>query len=313
MNRTQSTDTVVMIRPVRFAANAQTAVSNAFQKQAATEEQAQVAALAEFEALAGALRGAGVKVLVYDDTPEPHTPDAIFPNNWFSTHHDGTVVLYPMQAENRRFERRMDVIEALRDGEQRQITRLIDLSGFEAKSRFLEGTGSLVLDRINHIAYACYSPRTDETLLQEWGEELGYEVVGFHAADGEGRAIYHTNVLMCMGDAFAVICGASIPDSTERKKVFARLAATEHEIVDISLEQMGAFAGNMLLVKNDKGENILAMSRRAHEALTPEQQKILERHAKIVSSPIPTIEDAAGGSVRCMLAEVFLPAQRSED
>lgn len=306
---TQTTDTVVMIRPVRFAANAQTAGSNAFQKQAATEQQAQAAALAEFEALAGALRGAGVNVLVYDDTAEPHTPDAIFPNNWFSTHSDGTVVLYPMQAENRRFERRMDVIEALRDGERRQITRLIDLSGFEAKAQFLEGTGSLVLDRVNRIAYACYSPRTDADLLQDWGEELGYEVLGFHAADGAGHAIYHTNVLMCMGDAFAVICGASIPDNAERQKVFARLTATQHEIVDISLAQMGAFAGNMLLVKNTKGQNVLAMSRRAHEALTADQITVLEKHAMLVSSPIPTIEDAAGGSVRCMLAEVFLPAQ----
>lgn len=306
----QTTDTIVMIRPVSFESNTQTAGSNAFQKQVATGVDAQATALKEFDSLVDTLRDAGVNVHVFDDTPIPHTPDSIFPNNWFSTHADGTVVLYPMEAENRRYERRMDIIEALRDTDKRNISRLEDISGFEAQNHYLEGTGSLVLDRANRIAYACLSSRTDEKLLAEWGNDMEHEIVSFHANDAEGRAIYHTNVMMCIGDDFAVVCSESITES-ERAKVLDRLRDTGHTIVDISLAQMNAFAGNMLLLQNKHQEKLLVMSRRAHESLTKEQITTLEKSARIISHPINTIEDCAGGSVRCMIAEIFLPTNQN--
>lgn len=296
-----------MIRPVRFAANPQTADSNAFQKLVAKNTDPQESAVREFDALVEVLKTAGVDVRVFDDTAQPHTPDAIFPNNWVTTHADGTVVLYPMQAPNRRLERRMEVIQDLQAGARLKVTRLVDMSSHEGQQRFLEGTGSLVLDRVNQLAYACLSPRTEAGLLQEWGEDLGYEIVAFHALDAEGRPIYHTNVMMCVGDGFAVVCGASIAATAEREKILRRLGDTGHEIVDISFEQMNNFAGNMLQIESRKGDRLLAMSRRARASLTREQIGILEKYARIVSSPIDTIEDHAGGSVRCMMAEVFLP------
>lgn len=305
----QTTDTLVMIRPVRFAANEQTAGSNAFQKPAALVSEPQDRALQEFEGLVAALRREGVRVLVVDDTPEPHTPDAVFPNNWFSTHEDGTVVLYPMQAENRRFERRMDIIERLRDELGLQVTRLEDLSSYETRGEYLEGTGSLVLDRLNRIAYACLSPRTHAGLLENWAGDLDYRVVAFEARDAAGRAIYHTNVMMCVGERFAVVCAESIVGAEERARVLGSLRDTGHEVVEINLAQMNAFAGNMLALENERGEKLLAMSRRAHEALREDQLRVLESHARIVSAPLNTIEDCAGGSARCMMAEIFLPVQ----
>lgn len=304
----QSTNHILMIRPVRFEANVETAVSNAFQQLGKIDaDQAQAQALEEFDALVATLREAGVDVQVFDDTVDPHTPDAIFPNNWVSFHSDGSVVLYPMEAVNRRTERRLDVIQGLEERIGFRLENLVDYSHHERAGRYLEGTGSLVLDRANRIAYACLSPRTNYDVLTEWADDLGYRVVAFAAADRAGQAIYHTNVMMCVGSDYAVICSEAIPNRDECGSVLHALEETGHRIVDISIEQMNAFAGNMLEVRGNHGELLLAMSRRAHESLSSEQRESLERSVRIVSSPISVIEDCAGGSVRCMMAEVFLP------
>lgn len=307
---------VVMIRPVNFRSNPQTAASNAFQHlQGAPEaDDAQAAALAEFQGLVSALRSADVEVIVFDDTHQPLTPDSVFPNNWFSTHEDGTVVLYPMEAENRRPERRHDIIDALshhRFGYR--VSRVLDLSEHEHQGRYLEGTGSLVLDRRARVAYACLSSRTDRDLAERFAEELGYSLELFTAEDREGRAIYHTNVMMCVGETFAVVCPDAIVADTERRSVLARLERDGHEVVTISHAQMESFAGNMLELHDFTGRSVLAMSAAAEACLEPGQRRILERHARIVSAPIPTIEACAGGSVRCMLAEIVLPPEEAEE
>lgn len=303
-----TTSTILMIRPVRFGSNPQTAESNRFQKFGETAGDGSVQALArtEFDRMVETLRGEGVEVLVFEDTPEPHTPDSIFPNNWLTTHADGTLITYPMEAENRRGERREDVIEGLRRRHGFRVDRRIDFHEHETAGRILEGTGSLVLDRRNRTAYACLSSRTDEGLLNEWCELTGYRPVSFRAVD-RGADIYHTNVMMCIGDGFAVVCLDSIPDDGERGTVAESLESNGLEVVAISADQMRAFAGNMLAVADREGRQVLAMSQRAREALEADQVARLERHARLVSSPIPTIEDCAGGSVRCMMAEIFLP------
>lgn len=299
---------VMMIRPARFLANPQTQASNAFQKRdlALDAEAQQARALAEFDGLASALRDAGVEVCVFEDTPEPHTPDSIFPNNWVSFHADGRVVFYPMLAENRRDERRPELVDRLVAEHGFRAGERIDLSGHEAEGRFLEGTGSMVLDRRHGVAYACVSPRTDPTVLAAFGARLGYDVVAFDAFGADGTAIYHTNVLMSVGDGFAVICAEAIPEA-QRDTVLARLAADGLEVVAITLDQMATFAGNMLALENAHGRQVLAMSGRAYACLTPVQCEALSRHATLVHASIDAIEDSAGGSVRCMLAEVFLP------
>ena len=258
----------------------------------------------EFSALANALTEAGVDVLIFDDTREPHTPDSIFPNNWFSTHSDGTLCLYPMMAENRRLERRGEIIQTL--CEKFDVRRTLDLTGLENEGKFLEGTGSLVLDHKNRIAYACISPRTNEAALKAWAERMNFEVVSFAALDADGEAIYHTNVLMCVGDTFAVVCLESIPDAVEREDVHGRLTQTGKEIVAISLRQMNHFAGNMLLLQNNSNDHLLVISRQAHGSLDQAQIETLSRHARLVAVEIPTIESCGGGSVRCMIAENFL-------
>lgn len=305
----QCASTVIMVRPVAFHANPLTMDSNSFMNEdlALSDEQQQSAALSEFEGLVAALRDAGVRVLVFDDTRAPGTPDSVFPNNWVSFHADGTVVLYPMMAVNRRTERRMDIIEALSSDEHFQIREIIDLSGHEMEERFLESTGSLVLDRPNRIAYACLSPRTHVEVLGEFAQRLDYEVVTFDATDRDGQAIYHTNVMMAQGNGFAVICAEAIRDQVQRRAVLGKLESLGHEIVEISMSQMEQFAGNMLELESLAGEKILAMSQRARESLKEEQLETLGKHAQLVSAPINVIEDSAGGSVRCMLAEVFLP------
>ena len=305
----QTTSIVLMIRPKRFHSNAQTAASNAFQgfDSAPAEDVVQPRALAEFENLVQTLTNCGVDVRVFDDTFSPHTPDAVFPNNWFSTHQDGSVVLYPMAAENRRLERRLDVLQDLQLESEFKVTRLLDLSYNELSDRFLEGTGSLVLDRVNKIAYACKSPRTDLAVSREWAEELGYEVLYFSATDEQGNAVYHTNVMMCIGDGFAVICGTSVNEDEDRARILDRLKDTGHEIVDISFQQMQSFAGNMLQVENNAGKKILAMSGRAYKTLESKQIELLEKFSELVYSDIDTIENCSGGSVRCMMAEIFLP------
>lgn len=301
---------VMMIRPVRFLSNPETRASNAFQSSEATlaEAEQQARALAEFEGLVQALTAAGVEVHVFEDTPEPHTPDAIFPNNWVSFHACGRVVLYPMMAVNRRLERRHDVLAALAKTHGLRLSERLDLSAHEAEGRYLEGTGSMVLDRVHRLAYACRSPRTHDTVLADFARQLEYEVMAFEALGPDGTPIYHTNVLMSVGEGFAVVCAEAIANLTEREAVLTRLQATGHEIVTISFAQMLAFAGNMLALCDREGRQVLAMSSRAEASLNASQRDVLTRHARLVASPIPTIEDHAGGSVRCMLAEVFRPS-----
>ncbi len=302
-----------MVRPVAFHANPLTASSNSFMKQdlGLTDEAQQQAAVREFDGLVSVLRSAGVEVIVFDDTSTPGTPDSIFPNNWVSFHEDGTAVLYPMMASNRRTERRMDIIETLSSDFGFRVTDIVDLSGHEQEEKYLESTGSLVLDRRNRIAYACISPRTHIDVLGDFAQRLDYDVVTFDALDGAGAPIYHTNVMMSHGDGFAVICTATLRNERQKSAVLEMLGQHGQEIIEITFEQMGHFAGNMLELESDSGGKVLAMSQRALESLEPEQLERLGSHAKVVAAPIDVIEDSAGGSVRCMLAEIFLPRQES--
>lgn len=299
-----------MIRPVRFQSNPQTADSNRFQgKTARTAEEQQQAALAEFERLREALAKAGVRVLVFDDTPEPHTPDAVFPNNWVSFHADGTVVLYPMEAENRRLERRQDIVEALAAKHGFVVREVVDLSHHEKNGHFLEGTGSMVLDRVNRIAYACLSSRTHLDPLGEFAQRMDYRAVTFDAVDEGGAPIYHTNVLMMLGEALAVICAESIRED-QRAAVLRSLAGTGHEVMQLSFAQLRAFAGNMLELRSSSGGRVVTLSRQALDSLTREQRDRLHANGDVVAVPIDVIEASAGGSVRCMLAEIHLPTAR---
>jgi hypothetical protein len=298
---------VLMIRPVAFGFNEQTAGSNAFQQQGIDQQNVQQKALQEFDRLVATLRDNGVDVVVIADTANPHTPDSIFPNNWISFHEDGKVFLYPMQAENRRLERREDVVEQLKG--KFTIREVDDLSHFENEQKFLEGTGSMVLDRQSKIAYACLSPRTDREVLIEFCERSGYSTIEFHAVDSLGKAIYHTNVLMCMGEEFVVICLDSVTDEDERELLTDSFTITRKEIVEITMEQMNAFAGNMLELVNDKGEHLLVMSARAYHSLLPAQISNLEKYCRLIYADLNTIETNGGGSARCMIAEVRLPVR----
>jgi len=307
-NESQLTSTVLMIRPAGFESNPLTAESNRFQgRSSSSPEEQHAIALREFDDLVVALRDAGIDVIVIDDTPEPHTPDAIFPNNWISMHADGRVVLYPMEAKNRRTERRADVVEQL--GAGRSISEVVDLSEHEANGHYLEGTGSMVLDRANHVAYACVSSRTHLDPLGDFAQRLGYDVVAFDAVDSSGVPIYHTNVLMNVGENLTVICDSAIRRDDQREAVLARLRDTGHDIVRLSYAQLDAFAGNMLELRNNAGERVIAMSRQAWDSLDAEQRVNLGANGRVVSVPIDNIESSAGGSVRCMLAEVHLPAE----
>ncbi|MET3980120.1 hypothetical protein ABIB62_002539 [Mucilaginibacter sp. UYP25] len=300
----QSTNNLLMIRPVAFGFNAQTAESNAFQKQDADQQAVQQKALQEFDVFVTVLRNNGVNVTVINDTIEPHTPDSIFPNNWVSFHDNGDIFLYPMQAENRRLERSEDIIRELE--EHFKANHVVDLSRFEAKEQFLEGTGSMVLDRENKIAYACLSPRTNAEVLKAFCDHSGYNAVTFDAFDQGGQAIYHTNVLMAIGSKFAVICLDSITDADEKQAVIASLKSSGKEVVDINFDQMNNFAGNMLEVKNNDGGTLIVMSRTAYNSLSAEQKNTLEKYGKLIYADINTIETNGGGSVRCMMAEVYL-------
>ena len=285
-----------------------TAESNLFQgRSAATPAEQQEVATQEFDGLVDVLRAAGINVIVENDTPDPHTPDSIFPNNWVSFHGDGRVVLYPMEAPNRRTERRADIIDRLANEHGFQIAEVLDLSGHEAAEHYLEGTGSMVLDRSNRVAYACLSSRTQLDPLGDFAQQMDYDVVSFDAVDRNGVPIYHTNVLMNVGEAVAVICDEAIARDDQREAVLARLSETGHSIVRLSYDQLDAFAGNMLELQNSDGERVLAMSTQAWNSLDATQQAALQENAKIVCSPIDNIESSAGGSVRCMLAEVHLP------
>jgi hypothetical protein len=292
-----------MIRPVNFSFNAETAVNNAFQIPAA-DAGAQERALAEFEGFVKVLRDNGVDVLVINDTPEPYTPDSIFPNNWVSFHEDGQVCLYPMYAVNRRLERKPGVIQELR--RRFTINATLDFSGYEKEGLYLEGTGSMVLDRDHKIAYACLSPRTDKKVLQDFSEKMGYTPEVFTSVDNRGRPIYHTNVMMCVADRYVVVCLDSLPVTGEREHLLATIRASGKEYIEISLEQMNHFAGNMLQVHNAGGEKLLVMSTQAYESLSPAQIARLSSFNRIIHSPLTTIETNGGGSARCMMAEVHL-------
>ena len=285
-----------------------TAESNVFQgRSGTTPAEQQQAAVREFDALVDALRAAKIDVIVVDDTSAPHTPDSIFPNNWVSFHADGRVVLYPMEAANRRTERRADIVERLVDEFGFQVTEVLDLTEHENSGHYLEGTGSMVLDRVNRVAYACLSTRTQLDPLGDFAQRMGYDVVAFDAVDKDGIPIYHTNVLMSVGESIALICDAAITRDDQRDAVMTRLRETGHDVISLSYDQLDAFAGNMLELRSKEGDRVLAMSSQAWESLDKEQRTILQANGKIISSPISTIESAAGGSVRCMLAEIHLP------
>jgi hypothetical protein len=266
--------------------------------------------LREFDGLSQALERAGVEVLIAPDVPEPAKPDAIFPNNWVSFHRDGTVALYPMMAPNRRWERREEILEqVIRNGAFR-VSRTVDLTHREAEEKFLEGTGSVVLDRTHRVAYACSSPRTDLDVLGEFAQQLDYELMTFDALDGGGRAIYHTNVLMAIGTGFAVICGESIANAAHRAAVLSKLRITGHDVVDITRQQMAQFAANVLELASPTAK-LIALSMTALDSLNRTQLGILESHAALLPVAIPTIERAGGGGVRCMLAEIHLPKRQA--
>ena len=305
----QSAGTVLMVRPAGFGFNPQTASSNAFQQVAGSSGEAialQSAVLREFDATANALQRAGVEVLVAEDSKEPQKPDAIFPNNWVSFHHDGTVALYPLMAANRRTERRQEILEYVVHAGAFHVSRTVDLTHRETQEKYLEGTGSLVLDRAHRVAFACSSPRTDLDVLGEFAQLLDYELMTFEAQDASRRAIYHTNVMMAIGSDFAVVCGESIMNPEQRAGVFGRLRASGHEIIDIQASQMEQFAGNILQLATPQGP-LIALSTTALGSLSLAQRRSLESHATLAAAAIPTIERCGGGGVRCMLAEIHLP------
>jgi len=307
MREPQSTADVLMIRPANFCANEQTSGSNHFQNPSSPNSDAQSKALVEFDSLAQALRSAGVHTEIFHDTSEPKTPDAIFPNNWVSFHSDGTAVLYPMLAPNRRLERRTDILESLDINANYRIDRIVDLTHRESQSQFLEGTGSLVLDRLHRIAYACLSPRTHRDALGEFSQRLGYDVIAFEANDRHGRPIYHTNVMLAIGTSFAAICAVAIRED-QRAYVLDALSATHRVLIELSFDQLHEFSGNMLELATKNNSRIVALSERALNALTFKQrEQLVTASGPLISAPIPTIETLGGGSVRCMLAEIHLP------
>ncbi len=298
----QTTSKLLMVRPAHFAFNEQTAENNLFQQKT---DQTVVAdnAIIEFDAFVKLLKSNDVDVTVVQDTADPWTPDSIFPNNWFSSHFSGELVLYPMFAENRRLERKQSVINLLkRDFNHKKV---VDLTHWEAKGEFLEGTGSMVLDRRKHIAYCCRSPRTSEKVISDFCTRMNYKSVIFDAVDEEGNQIYHTNVMMSVGMQVAVICLESIKDEKERKRLISTLTSTGKIIVDISLDQIKCFTGNILEVKSRNGNPLTVMSVSAYKALTLEQESIISTYSKIISTDLNTIETNGGGSARCMLAEIF--------
>ena len=303
----QTTSNILMVRPANFGYNEETAASNAFQSrgEALTGQEARVKAVEEFDGFVAKLRENGINIIVVEDTHEPVTPDAVFPNNWITFHQNGTVITYPMLSKIRRQERRDDVLDLLLD--EFFIGKKIELEDYEQENIILEGTGSLILDRSNRLAYACLSPRTSLDLLKRFCEITDFEPVAFHAVDGVGMEIYHTNVMMALGETFVVICLETVKDEMEKKLLLEKFYVTNKEIIAISLDQMMHFAGNMLQVRNEQEETFLIMSEQAYRSLNPEQLGQIEKHTQVIYAPIPTIETLGGGSVRCMMAEVFLP------
>ncbi|MGV0996906.1 citrulline utilization hydrolase CtlX [Empedobacter falsenii] len=310
MKQKQYTSTILMVEPTAFYYNPETAVNNYFQTETTdSQEDIQKEALEEFQGMVSALRSKGVNVITIKDTASPHTPDSIFPNNWISFHDNGNVVLYPMFAKNRREERREEDVLSLLEEKGFHIDDVIDFTSAEEDEIFLEGTGSIILDREHELAYACISQRTDEDLLIEFCEELEYTPVIFHAnqtVNGERKPIYHTNVMMCIADKYAIICLDSIDDKKEKKAVCEYLLEAGKEIIAITETQMHQFAGNMLQV-GGLGQSYLVMSQTAYNSLNQEQISKIEAYNLILPVKIDLIEKLGGGSARCMMAEVFLP------
>lgn len=300
-----------MVRPVRFGYNHETAENNLYQKKPDTKSAAEIqtAALYEFNQFVQKLEGAGVNILVVDDTDEPRKTDSVFPNNWISTQQDGTVVTYPMWAPSRRAERREEIINELQQGYR--ISQRVDYSKYEVEGKFLESTGSMILDREHQIAYACISPRTDREVLAQFCRDFGFLPVLFTASQKTAKGgladIYHTNVMMSVGENIAILCNEAIRDAAEKQRVNELLRETGKEMIYISEEQCNHFAGNMLQVRNQAGERILVMSEQAYRSLTTAQIGRIEKLCRILHSPLYTIEACGGGSARCMMAEIFLP------
>lgn len=297
--------TILMVRPAAFGFNEETAVNNYFQSRpAAGPALLQQKALAEFDRMTALLREKGIRVLVVDDTPEPAKPDAIFPNNWFSTSPAGVISVFPMYAPGRRPEKRDDILQML--SREFVVSDVQDWSEYEAEGRYLEGTGSMVIDHDHQMIYACISERTNLSVLEKFASANGYQAIVFLATDKTGRPVYHTNVVMTLGEKFCVLCEEAIDEEWELIAVRQLLEATHHAIIPITREQMHHFAGNMLELKNENGEHILVLSQSAFDVLRREQKGMLEAYAQLLPVPVPTIEQVEGGSVRCMMAEIFL-------
>ena len=296
-----------MIRPGRFYPNPKTAADNAFQRDANRDLDAlTLVARNEFDAAVQTLRTAGVNVHVFEDTAEPEKPDAVFPNNWISTHHDGRIALFPMYSNLRRRERRQDIVEGLR--KHYRVTEVIDYSAFEDEGCYLEGTGSLVFDHLNRFAYVSLSNRSNPKMIQRFADDFSYEPVTFTSIGSNGQPIYHTNVIMCIGTAFAMVGLETIPNKAERQQVRAHLEKTGKEIIELSADQIANFTGNAIELQNRRGEKLLVLSSRAAKALTGEQRGTLTRYARLLPLELPTIE-LGGGSARCMIATIHLPPQ----
>lgn len=301
----QVASTILMIRPAAFGYNAETAANNVFQSQSKlAASDVQQKAEAEFDAFVETLRQKHIEVIVVQDTVEPVKPDAVFPNNWFCTLQDGTLAIFPMYAPNRRIEKRDDMLQVLAN--QYETRDVEDWSEYEAESLFLEGTGSMIIDHEHKLIYACLSPRTNKSVLEKFAHAHGYRTITFYSKDENGVEVYHTNVIMHLGETYAVICLESITDEVERIAVSQMLTATGHEIIPITLKQVHAYAGNMLQVKNAKDKNFTILSKQANKALTRQQKDILKIHTNLLPIDIDTIETIGGGSVRCMMAEIFL-------
>jgi hypothetical protein len=312
----QITNTVLMVRPVQFRMNEQTSVNNYYQKvpENILSEVVNKMAVKEFDGMVRKLKKVGIQVIVVKDTKEFDTPDSIFPNNWISFHSNGTIGLYPMFAENRRLERKESVLEAV-ENQGFVVKNVVDYSGAEVDNLFLEGTGSILLDRVNNKAYCAISDRADEGLFIEFCEDFEYTPVVFSAfqtVNDKREKIYHTNVMMCIGDTFAVVCLASIDDKKQRKSLINHLQDDGKKVIEISEDQVNHFAGNMLQLKGVEEASYLVMSQSALKSLRPAQVKLIESHTTILSCPLDTIESCGGGSARCMMAEVFLPATVSK-
>lgn len=300
-----------MVRPANFGYNEETAANNAFQQNDSSLNKTEISekAIAEFDLFVDTLQQAGVKVLVAQDTEKPVKPDACFPNNWITTHSHGVVITYPMFAKQRRLERQPHIIQLLR--EEFVVNTLIQYEYFEEAGLFLEGTGSMIMDRPHQLVYACQSPRTSPILLDKFCKRLDIKKILFKAVDGEGIPIYHTNVMMALGEEFVVICLDTIHDGQERADLLRQFKTTGKAVINISIPQMMSFVGNMLQLRSATGDPLLVMSTQAYQALSPDQISQLEKHGRLVHSPIDTIETYGGGSARCMIAEIFLQPRTS--